>query len=94
MESGSFGFFSEGDEGVFSVCEVKVGDERGGGAKQTRDFKSAGDERGEAEGGVFRGVFLVISGFVGFVDDDETEVFERCEEGGARTDDDLGRVGV
>lgn len=31
---------------------------------------------------------------MGFVDDDETEIFERGEEGGAGADDDLWGVGV
>lgn len=48
----------------------------------------AGDEAGEAESGIARGIFLIIGGFVGFVDDDETEVVDRGEEGGARADDD------
>lgn len=31
---------------------------------------------------------------MGLVDDDETEVIERGEEGGARTDNNLGGAGV
>ena len=45
----------------------------------------AGDETGEAEGGVPRGVFLVIGGFMGFVNNDKTEVVDRGEESRART---------
>lgn len=89
-----FGLFRESDEGVFGLSQVEVGNERGGGAEEARDFEGASEEGGEAEGGVFRGVFLVVGGFVGFVDDDETEIFERGEEGGAGADDDLWGVGV
>lgn len=48
----------------------------------------ADNEAGEAESGIARGIFLIIGGFVGFVDDNETEVVNRGEEGGTRTDDD------
>ena len=93
-DGGGFGFCREGDERVFGFGEVKVGNEGGGGAEEEGDFEGAGDEGGEAEGGVFGGVFLVVGGFVSFVNDDETEVFERGEEGGAGADDDAGSFGV
>jgi len=48
----------------------------------------AGDEASEAESGIARGIFLIVGGFVGFVDDDEAEVVNRGEEGGTRADDD------
>ena len=32
---------------------------------------------------------MIVGGFVSFVDDDETEVVDRSEKGGAGTDDDL-----
>ncbi len=54
----------------------------------------AGDEASEAEGGVTGGVFLVVGGFVGFVDNYETEVMNRGEEGGAGADDDEGLLGA
>lgn len=94
LNSGGFGFFCEGDEGVFGFGEVKVGDERGGRAEKARDFESAGEEGGEAEGGVFGGVFLVVGGFVGFIDDNEAEIFKWGEESRARADDDAGMFGV
>ena len=75
LESRRFCLFGERDERVFLAGEVKVGSERSGGAEKAGDFKRAGHERGEAESGVFRGVFLIIGGLVGFVDDDEAEVF-------------------
>lgn len=48
----------------------------------------ASDEASEAESGIARGIFLIIGRFVGFVDDNEAEVVNRGEEGGARADDD------
>lgn len=54
----------------------------------------AGDEAGKAEGGITGGVFLVVGGFVSFVDNDEAEVMNRCEEGGAGADDDEGFLGA
>lgn len=50
------------------------------------------DETGEAKRRVFWGVFLVVGGFVGFVDDDEAEVFQGSEKGRTGADDDLGVV--
>lgn len=50
--------------------EVEVGDEGGGGAEEAGDFEAFCHKRGEAEGGVFRSVFLVVGGFVSLVDDD------------------------
>ena len=90
-DGGGFGLFGEEDEGVFVFGEEEVGDEGGGGAKEASDFEGAGEEGSEADGGVFGGVFLVVGGFVGFVDDDEAEVFDGSEEGGAGADDDSGR---
>lgn len=60
----------------------------GGGTEDAGDFLLAGDEAGEAQGGVTGCVFLIIGGFVGFVDNDEAEVVNGREEGGAGTDDD------
>ncbi len=67
---------------------------RGGGALETGDFKSASNETSEAQGGIARCVFLVIGGFVGFVDDDLAEVANRGQEGGTRADNNqrLGRT--
>lgn len=105
VDGGLFGFFGEFDEGIMVFCEVIIDEIRGGGAEDAfwlrlygfEGLKFGGfwlelanDEAGEAEGGVARGVFLVIGGLMGFVDDDEAEVVNRGEEGGARTDDDEG----
>ena len=40
------------------------------------------------------GVLLVIGGFMSLVDDDEAEVVDRCEKGGARADDDLRGIRI
>lgn len=77
-----------------SSGEVIVDEIRGGGALEAGDFEGASDEAGEAQGGIARGVFLVIGGFVGFVDDDLAEVANRGQEGGTRADNNqrLGRT--
>ena len=49
---------------------------------------------GKAEGGVFGGVLLEVGRLVGFVDDDQTEISDWGEEGGARAYDDERFVGV
>lgn len=72
--------------------EVIILDEGGGGALDAVDLKGLGDETSETEGGVFGTVFLVVGGFVAFVDDDKAEVFEGGKESGARADDDLGFI--
>ena len=73
--------------------EVIVYEVGGGRAEDAGDFEGAGDLAGEAEGGVAGGVFLVIGGFVGFVNQDKTEVVNRGVKGGAGADDDGGGSG-
>lgn len=73
-------------------CEIIIRDKRGSGAEYTGDFKGASKETSEPGGGVFGGVFLIIRGFMGFVDDDKTKVFNGGEKGGTRADDDLFMV--
>jgi len=92
-DSGGFGFLSELDEGMVGFCEVEIDDVRGGGALNTGDFEGTSHEASEAESGITGGVFLVIGAFVGFVDDDEAEVLDGGEEGGAGADDNKGRSG-
>ena len=93
VDGGLFGLFGELDEGMVGFGKVVVDEIRSGGTEETGGFCLAGDETGEAEGGIARGVFLVIGGFVGFVDDDEAEVVDWGEEGGAGADDDGFGVG-
>ena len=71
--------------------KVIVGSERGGGALEAGDFKRCSHEAGKTESGIFRGVFLEVGGFVGFVDNDEAEIFDRGKEGRAWPDDNLRR---
>lgn len=85
---GGFGLFGKFDEGMAGFCEVIIDEIRGGGAEDAGDFLLAGNEAGETEGGVTGCVFLIIGGFVGFVDNDEAEVVDGGEEGGAGADDD------
>ena len=85
---GRFGAGFQGNASVVFLGEVIIGDERSGGALETGDFQGVRHKTGEAEGRVFRGVFLRIGRFVSFVDDDEAEVVNRGEEGGAGADDD------
>lgn len=88
--AGGFSLFGEGNKGVFRGGEVIIGGKRGSSAKNARDFGIFCHEAGEAQSGIFRGVFLEISAFVGFVDDDEAEIFDGGEQGRAWADDDLG----
>lgn len=92
--AGGLSLFGEGNEGVFRGGEVIIGGKRGSSAKNAGDFGTFCYETGEAQSGIFRGVFLEISAFVGFVDDDEAEIFDGGEQGRARTDDDLGGRGI
>lgn len=93
VDRGRFGFFGELDEGGVGFCEVVVDEIRGGGAENTGDFGGTGNEAGEAKRGVAGGVFLVVGGFVGFVNNDETEVVDRGEESRAGANDDEGGGG-
>ncbi len=76
-DGGGFGFLSESNESVMSPSEVIIDDIRGGGAKNTGDLLGGGNEAGEAESGIARRVFLIISAFVSFVDNDEAEIVQR-----------------
>ena len=69
--------------------KVIISDERGSSTLNTRNFERAGDKTSKTDGRIFRGVFLIVGGFVSFVNDDEAEIINRGEEGRARADDDL-----
>lgn len=43
----------------------------GGGAENARDFASASHETSQAQSRITGRIFLIISAFVGFVDDDQ-----------------------
>ena len=73
--------------------EVIIYEVRGGRAEDAGDFEGAGDLAGEAKGGVAGGVFLVVGGFVGFVNQDKAEVVNEKKKGGAGADDDGGGGG-
>lgn len=88
---GGFGLLTEGDEGIVGFGKVIISDERSGGAEKVGDPQLASDKTGETDGGIFGGIFLEIGGFVGFVDDDETKVFDGGKKGGTGADDDKGR---
>lgn len=90
---GGFGFVIKGDEGGVLAGEVIIYEIRGGRAEDAGDFEGAGDLAGEAEGGVAGGVFLVVGGFVGFVNQDKAEVVDGGKKGGAGADDDGGGGG-
>ena len=85
---GRFGFLGESNEGVVGAGEMIIGNERRGGAEEVGNFELAGDETGETDGGIFGGIFLEIGGFVGFVNDDETEIIDGGKKSGAGADDD------
>lgn len=68
-DGGSFGFSSKLDEGTMGFSEVKIDDIGGGSALNTRNFEGAGHETGEAESRIAGGIFLIVSVFVGLIDD-------------------------
>lgn len=71
------------DNGIMLLTDVIVGDEWGG---STDD--GTRHHGGEAKRRIFWVLILMISWLVGFVDDDEAEVFDGSEEGRAWADDD------
>ena len=79
VDGGLFGFFGELDEGMAGFRKVVVDEIGGGGAEETGGFCLASDETGEAEGGIARGVVLIVGRLMGFVDNDQAEVGEGCE---------------
>lgn len=86
------GSLGEGDELVFVFgAGVEVAfDGRSGGAKDDSGAFDMGANDGEVAAVVFRWVLLFVSGLVLFVDEDEAEVGEGGEDGGAGSDDDFG----
>ncbi len=87
---GRFGFLIELDQGMFGLGEMIIDDIRSGSAENARDFKGGSHEAGKTQGGVAGRIFLIVSAFVSFVNDNKTKVVNRGEESGARADDDLG----
>lgn len=88
--SGRFGLFVKGDEGIFGFGEVIVRDERGSRTEETGNFKMISDGTGDAKSGIFGGIFLIIGLLVAFVDDDKPEVSHRGKKGGTGADNDFG----
>ena len=86
------GALGEGDELVFlffGTVEVAF-DGGGGGAEDDGGAFDVGADHGEVAAVVFRWVLLFVSGLVFFVDEDEAEIGEGGEDGGAGADDDFG----
>lgn len=71
-----------------------INDIRGGGAKNTRNFLILSDEAGEAKSRITGRVILIIGRVVGFVDNNETEIFDGGKKGGTGANNDLRSVGV
>lgn len=89
VDGGGFGLFGEFDQGMTGFGEVKIDDIWSGSAVDAGDFVLSGDKTGKPNGRITGVVFLIIGAFVSLVDDNQTQVAERGEEGGARPDDDL-----
>jgi len=90
-ERGTVGPLGEMGEVVFAEEGVVVGFERrGGGAEENGALLEVATNDGEVACVVFRRVFLFVGGLVFFIDDDEAQVDDRGENGGASTDDDAG----
>ena len=87
---GSFCLFVQSNKGFFRSCKVIIGGKRSGGAKDARYFEGRGNKTSETQRGIFGGVFLEKSGFVGLIDDNEAKILDWREEGGTGTNDNLG----
>lgn len=92
-DGGGFGFFGKLNQGIVSLGEVKIDDIRGGSALDARYFEGTRHKTGEPEGGIARGVFLIIGTFVSFVNYNKAKVMNWGKEGGAGADDNKGLRG-
>ncbi len=70
VKGGSFGLSGKLRESVFGLSEIIVGKIRSGGTENAGDFETASHKTSKASSGITRGVFLIISAFMGLVDDD------------------------
>lgn len=86
-DGGGFGFFGEFDKGIMGFCEMEIDDIRGGGALDARYFEGTRHKTGEPEGGIARGVFLIIGTFVSFVNYNKAKVMNWGKEGRTGADD-------
>ena len=75
-------------------CEIIICDKRGGRTGKATDFFGIGDKTSEAKSGITGRILLKIGRFVRLVNDNQTEIFDRGEEGGAGADDDLRGFGL
>jgi hypothetical protein len=76
------------DQRVFIFLRVEIGFQRG--RRRTEDhggIRHLGAHHGNVAGVVARRFFLLVGGVVFFVDDDQGEIGDRGEDGGARADD-------
>lgn len=71
IDCGILGLSGEFDEGAFRFGKMIIGDVRSGTAEDARDFEVFSDKTSQAQSGVARRVFLIISSLVGFVNHDE-----------------------
>ena len=94
-EGGSVGALGEFNELVFSELGILEGFERRrGGTQKDGAFLEMATDDGEIAGVVFGWVFLFVGRFVFFIDDDETGVLKRGENGGAGPNDYAGFSGA
>ena len=76
---------------IFSVASVVIGFERRrGGAEQGDGAFQARAIDGGVAAVVARSFFLLVAGFLFFIHDDQAEIFQGRENGGARADDYAG----
>ena len=87
-DGGGFGFFGKLNQGIVGLREVKIDDIGGGSALDARYFEGTRHKTSKPEGGIARGVFLIVGAFVSFVNDNKTKVVNGGEEGRARANDD------
>jgi len=89
-----FSFFGKSDEGIFGLGQIIILDKRSGGAFDAANIQSFCDKAGEAQSGIFRSVFLKISGFVALVNNNKAEIVNWREKGRTRADNNLWGGGI
>ncbi len=87
-DSGRFGFFGKFDEGMMGFGKVKIDDVRGGGTLNTGNIEGFGNKASKSDGGITRGILLIIGRFMRFIDHNKAKISEWGKEGGARADND------
>ena len=63
--------------------KVKIDDVRGGGTLNTRNIEGFGNKTSKSDGGITRGILLIIGRFMRFIDHNKAKISEWGKKGGA-----------